>query len=93
MKLPKQWKHWCKKYGFRTHGLEKYFRRHGWLYLKGHGYCWRVNCFDMFECGNKISEFDRWALCEIVEKPLPKTEQEFRLAYESMLEWKRGESK
>jgi hypothetical protein len=91
MKLPKQWKHWCKKHGFRTHGSEKYFRGCGWLYLKGHGYCWRVNCYGMFECGDSYTKFDRWALCEIVEKPLPKTEREFILAYESMLEWKIGE--
>lgn len=65
-RIPKQWKHWCK-----LNGLKPYPRSSrklsAWLYLQGHGHVWRVNRHDIFQRGDAIAEFDRWALCGTVE--------------------------
>ena len=81
VKLPKQWRDWCK-----SQNLKPYSRRfggqasHHWFYLKGRGRVWRVNCHGQFERGDRLQEFDRWALCDSVKQPLPKTKQEFAAA-------------
>lgn len=75
-KLPKQWRQWCRKARLTRHGRSGQFH-HSWWYLKGHGRYWRVNDKGMFQCGDTYDEFDRWALCSIIEVPLPKTEREF----------------
>jgi len=79
MKLPKQWRHWCQSSGLyvnRTLGGQR--KEYSWFYLKGHGYVWRLNCNDEFEIGDRIQDFDRWALCEINRLPMPHSLKEFK---------------
>jgi len=85
-KLPKQWRHWCKKAGLQIKGS-----RGNWcpFYMTGHGRVWRLNCLEMFQCGDTLEDFDRWALCDIEETTRPETEQEFLNAVESLLNLKR----
>lgn len=88
LKLPKQWKHWCADQHMRMHG-KRYSRGFkGWLYLRGHGYYWRVNCFGMLQCGDTYEEFDRWALCDIAETLMPTTRSDFRAAIKKLLQEK-----
>lgn len=77
--LPTQWKHWCKKANLRAHTHQKSGNRssYDWFYLKGRGRVWRVNMYNMFQCGDTYEEFDRWALCDITETTCPKTEEQF----------------
>jgi len=85
-KLPKQWKYWCRKYGLKPYTRwkrrSKYSRSiHSWFYLEGFGRVWRVNCWNEFQVGDLLEEFDRWALCNpIISVEIPKTEKEFELA-------------
>jgi hypothetical protein len=78
IKLPKQWRHWCRLANLRIHDGSKWARRkHAWFYLKGRGRVWRVNCFGVLQRGDTYEDFDRWALCDIRELPMPKTQKEF----------------
>lgn len=77
IKLPKQWKHWCKKNNLRPHFGGR--RQHDWFYLKGQGRVWRINSLGMLQCGDTYEDFDRWALCDIEEAPLPLTEKCFEV--------------
>lgn len=92
VKLPKQWKHWCKKAGFKIqgyrYGMESRWARRpwAWFYLEGKGYHWRVNCFAEFERGDTYEDFDRWARCIIDATRLPKTEAEFMEAVKLLKE-------
>lgn len=83
MKLPKQWKRWCKIAGLKP---IKY-RRDKWsyYYLKGHERYWRINRHDMFQCGDTYHEFDRWANSEIRECPIPQSQQQFVDAVQDLL--------
>lgn len=74
-KLPKQWRHWCANQHLKPTGRGR--RRWGWFYLKGRGRVWRVNDKGMFQRGDTYADFDRWALCSIIETPMPKTQAEF----------------
>ena len=85
VKLPKQWKHWCADQKLRIHGRKCGNRQSQWFYLEGHGRYWRVNCYGQFQCGDTYDDFDRWALSDIAELPLPKTRAEFRTAVSQML--------
>lgn len=85
--LPKQWKHWCSSAKLKPHARGCSARLHGglgWLYLRGRGYYWRVNDKGMLQRGDCYAEFDRWALCEINERPLPKTRAEFIAAVSAL---------
>lgn len=86
-KLPKQWKHWCKKVGMKPHSNRPSSERDqwAWWYLKGRGRVWRINDKGMFQCGDTYADFDRWALCDIEQEPLPKTERAFMNAVTAML--------
>ena len=44
----------------------------------------------MLECGDTYANFDRWALCNIDEVPMPKTRDEFREAVKTLLARKQG---
>lgn len=79
-KLPKQWKHWCKDQRLRTTWGKN------WFNLMGRGHFWRINCHGMFQRGDTYEDFDRWALCDIKEVPMPKTRQEFRDSIKFLLE-------
>lgn len=62
--LPKQWKHWCRSAGL---GLGKPLRKwdrnlDSWINLVGNGHRWRINMYGEFQCGDRNSDFDRWAL-------------------------------
>lgn len=84
-KLPKQWRHWCMLAGLRPvcrRGRSDY----QWFYLVGRGYHWRVNCYAVFERGDDYASFDRWALCDIDEVPLPRSKTEFLAAVRTLLE-------
>lgn len=85
VKLPKQWKDWCKSANLRVNSFRNRQKDlYNWLYLKGRGRHWRVNCFNMLQRGDTYDEFDRWALCEIEEVPLPRTKAEFLAAVEKL---------
>lgn len=93
IKLPKQWKHWCRSahlatrdYGYSQRPQDR------WFYLRGHGREWRVNCHGMLQCGDTYADFDRWALCEIREVPLPKTRAGFLAAVQWLLAAQKIES-
>lgn len=82
--LPKQWKHWAKKFGLRTyygHGKE------GNYDLKGRNRRWRVNCFGDFQCSCPNEYFDRWAnSLAATFDGFPKTEKEFMFAVKTLIE-------
>lgn len=77
LKLPKQWKHWIYRVGLRPHGRKYTHGTSNWLYFKGKGHVWRIarkyddNNMLVFQRGDTIEEFDRWALCDIIETPWP----------------------
>lgn len=80
VKLPKQWKHWCSKNGLRrsSRKVHKWDRKESaWMYLKGRGFVWRINCFGEFQRGDPHDEFDRWALCKIDSAKIPSSMTEF----------------
>lgn len=87
MNLPKQWKDWCRAARLRprSKGQDHRGMRYGWFYLHGHGREWRVNCHNMLQCGDTYQEFDRWALCDIREVPVPKTRAEFVTAVKHLV--------
>ena len=89
IKLPKQWKHWCKKAGLRrwSNKISKWDRNiSAWFYLKGRGYVWRVNCYGEFERGDSIENFDRWALCDIDSvSRVPENELEFLMTVQYLI--------
>lgn len=78
LEMPKQWKHWCRQNGLYAHNRRKNARG-PWLYLKGRGHVWRVNALDLFQRGDSMATFDRWALCQdIYQDKIPATEAEFK---------------
>lgn len=93
VKLPKQWKHWCRSAKLVPHSNRPSRERssRSWLYLKGHGRMWRVNCHNAFQCGDTYADFDRWALCCIHETPCPTNRAEFLSTVDQLLTMKRGE--
>lgn len=92
IKLPKQWENWCRDQKLRIHGKRYGKKRSDWLYLKGRGHYWRVNCDGMLERGDAYADFDRWALCEIAELPMPTTRSQFRVAVHSLLANPQGDT-
>lgn len=85
MKLPKQWKHWCADQRLKRHGQVYGKNKSQWHYLQGRGFHWRVNDKGMFQRGDNYEDFDRWALCDIAELPMPRTRAEFRAAVAELL--------
>lgn len=83
IRLPKQWRHWCA--GQRLRPVYGWREGHVWFYLRGRGHYWRVNDQGMFQRGDNYADFDRWALCDIKELPLPKTKAEFDAAVKELL--------
>ena len=79
-KLPKSWKHWCKKYNLSPIGYKRSAKRGRfvWTCLKGKNNIFRVNCHAMFQSVVRRN-FDRWALAgeDLKEIPIPTTEKEF----------------
>lgn len=86
MKLPKQWKDWCRAARLRHRGKGRDKRGLGWswFYLHGHGREWRVSCDNMLQCGDKYEDFDRWALCDIHETALPTNRAAFVFAVKAL---------
>lgn len=85
MKLPKQWKHWCRLANLRP----TYSNRQvgSWTYLKGRGRMWRVDCNGFICCGDTYDRFDRWANSDaIVRAPMPRTEAEFLAMVKNLVE-------
>ena len=85
MKIPKQWENWCRDQKLSIHGKRYRKKRHDWIYLKGRGHYWRVNSDGMLERGDAYKTFDRWALCEINEVPMPTSRAAFRNAVRQLL--------
>ena len=83
-RLPPQWRHWCQSAGLRPWGPGRDAWR--WFYLRGHGRVWRVNDQWQFQCGDTIQDFDRWALCDIQQVPLPATRAAFRQTVRDLLQ-------
>lgn len=78
IKLPKQWRHWCKLVGLRPEGKGKYNRSsNAWLSLRGLGRRWRINCYGELSVSLKEEYFDRWALSHVRSLPMPHTEAAF----------------
>ena len=76
VKLPKQWRHWCKLMKLKPEGRGKYNLRH--FALIGRGRRWRVNMYGQFQMSEPHETFDRWANsvdCSVY--PLPNTKTEF----------------
>lgn len=92
MKLPKQWKHWCKKANLRPESTSGGWHRTRWAYtyLNGRGRKWRIALKDVnkdqrvFQAGNRYDNFDRWALSERFDFDIPKTWAEFKSVVEYM---------
>lgn len=84
MKLPKQWRHWCKMVGLRP--VSRPRSAWSWYTLKGHGYFWRVNCIDQFQVSLHYRDFDRWANSTMCTLPLPENKAQFEEAYTYLLQ-------
>lgn len=89
--LPKKWRQWCKANGLRPHCRAGHYSRANrnradWLYLKGRGFVWRVNCDGMFQRGDRHEDFARWALCDIEQIPMPQNATAFWQFIEQMAE-------
>lgn len=54
--LPKQWKHWLLKAGFKTSA-----KINPVYYWKGFGRHWRINCYGELQASERYDDFDRWA--------------------------------
>lgn len=84
IKLPKQWKYWCRKARLQP---ESKYGKHSGFYLKGRNRRWRVNCEGTFECSCPSEHFDRWANSRGAEANLlPRTEIEFFAAVSHLIE-------
>jgi hypothetical protein len=78
IKLPKQWRHWCRTNRLKAHcGGFPPRTIHHWYYLRGHGRYWRVTRDGKFQCGDTYADFDRWALCDIREAGIPTSLTQF----------------
>lgn len=93
MRMPKQWENWCRDQRLSPHGKRYGKKRADWLYLKGRGHYWRVNCHGQIQLGDSYEYFDRWALCNIEEMPMPKSRNEFREAVGTLLARKQTAAK
>jgi len=84
IKLPKQWKHWCRaaRLAPRDSGRRG---QYAWMYLRGRGREWRLNDRGMLQCGDTYADFDRWALCDIREAGAPKSRAEFLATVRDLL--------
>ena len=91
-KLPKQWKHWCRKVGLRPE-WQPTRKDASWSSLNGRGRKWRIalrsadgpqtDC--IFQASvDTLAEFDRWALTERYSFEIPKTWAEFKAAVDSV---------
>lgn len=93
VKLPKQWKHWCRKAGLRPEYPHTHHNRKRWAWqsLNGSGRKWRISLRDVrdrndciFQAGDRYADFDRWALSERRNFEIPKTWAEFKAAVDSV---------
>lgn len=77
--LPKQWLHWAKLAGLAPSRSRTYARgvRKLGFYLRGRAHNWRVNCFGMFQIGDRIDDWDKWARSHTVQVPMPTNEKDF----------------
>ena len=83
VRIPKQWNHWLRNYGFKPHVGKRQRRRSAepMLYFKGKGRVWRITSGGLLQCGDTYDRFDRWALTDVqVHRTLPHTFREFKLA-------------
>lgn len=92
LKLPKQWKHWCRLAGLRPEGRGRYIRTtSAWMALNGQGRKWRIALRDaaqpgdcIFQAGDNYADFDRWALSEQRDFEIPRSWAEFDAAVKSV---------
>lgn len=75
VKLPKQWRYWCKLANLRVEWRSKSAYSH--FSLKGQGRRWRVNCYNQLSVSCDEKDFDRWALSWVADAEMPKTEAAF----------------
>lgn len=86
VKLPKQWKHWCKKARIQPLESGRWSRdQYGYFYLHGCGRYWRVDCNAQLCVSDANRHFDRWANSEVTSAPMPKTEAEFLATVKELL--------
>jgi len=83
IKLPKQWRHWCKLMKLKPETRRKY--SYQYFYLIGRGRRWRVNMHGQFQMSEKHETFDRWANSIEDWVPMPLNEKDFKNAVKGML--------
>lgn len=84
VKLPKQWRHWCKLMKLKPES-RGYRYRHCYYALIGRGRHWRINMYGEFQMSEKHETFDRWANSLEKTAPMPKTKYEFIKTVKEML--------
>lgn len=92
VKLPKQWKDWCKQCGLRATNsgfkLGK-FKKYDYFTLKGKGRHWRVNCYGELQCSERYENFDRWANSHQESESMPVSFVDFRNVVYTLM-WRMG---
>lgn len=85
IKLPKQWRHWCRLSNLRPEGGNTR-RDSAWMSLNGRGRKWRITLRDVrnpydciFQAGDRYEDFSRWALSNRMDFEIPQTYEEFSL--------------
>jgi hypothetical protein len=85
VKLPKQWKHWCKKAGLRPESTGRWARgRWSYMSLRGRGRRWGITCYNDLRVSEGNATFDRWANSEVALVPVPTTEATFMVAVKEL---------
>lgn len=85
IKLPKQWKHWCKLMRLKPESRGRYLCKYEYFALVGHGHRWRVNMHGQFQMSEPYEQFDRWANSVELSMPMPNTEWKFIKAVNTAL--------
>ena len=83
VKLPKQWRHWCKLAGLKPQWMPR--TKDSKSNMVGKGRNWRVTCDNKFQVSEPLSVFDRWANSALGSIDLPTTEKDFLKAVGKLL--------
>jgi hypothetical protein len=83
LRLPRQWRHWCRLAGLRTQYHRRIQSSH-WT-LQGLGRNWRVNSRGVFQVSCVLEDFDRWSNSTLAEVSLPQSLAEFEKSVRLLL--------
>lgn len=93
MKLPKQWKHWCKRAGLKPSWkirLSRLKRKdYCWASLQSETRRWRIDVNGLLCVSCHKDDFDRWANSEVTKYPFPQSEKEL---CEIVAAWESGDA-